>query len=125
MLTDPTEGSIEDGIIHTTKKMKSQYKIQGIPVVYLIDSQGIIKHVHVGFKEKDIQDIENTINKIMTGQTPPGLQSFCIQDAPAPDRFIQIIYIIRAALIVDDRLEGIACYFADYCRKVHHNFWRA
>jgi peroxiredoxin len=68
MLTDPTQGSPEDGIIHTSKDMKAQYKVQGIPVVYLIDSKGIIRHVHVGFKEKDIQDIEHTISELMPGQ---------------------------------------------------------
>ena len=44
--------------------MKSQYKVQAIPVVCLIDSEGIIQHAHTGFKEKDIEDIENTINDL-------------------------------------------------------------
>ena len=62
MLADPTEG--KDGVIRTAKDMKSEYKVQAIPVVYLIDSQGIIQHAHTGFKEKDIEDMENAINAI-------------------------------------------------------------
>ena len=62
MLADPTEG--EDDLIRKAKDMKSVYKAQSIPVVYLIDSKGIIQHAHLGFKEKDIEDIENAINAI-------------------------------------------------------------
>lgn len=62
MLADPTEGS--DDIIRTNKDMKAQYKVQAIPVVYLIDSEGIIQHAHTGFKEKDIEDIEAAINAL-------------------------------------------------------------
>jgi len=60
MLADPTEG--EDEMIRSAKDMKAKYKVQAIPVVYLIDSEGIIQHAHTGFKEKDIEDIENAIN---------------------------------------------------------------
>jgi thiol-disulfide isomerase/thioredoxin len=62
MLADPTQG--EDDLIRTTKDMKSRYKVQAIPVVYLIDSDGIIRHVHTGFKEKDIEDIETVIETL-------------------------------------------------------------
>ncbi len=62
MLADPTQGS--DDLIREAKDMKSQYRVQAIPVVYLIDSEGIIRHVHTGFKEKDIKDIETVIGII-------------------------------------------------------------
>jgi len=62
MLADPTEG--DDDVIRTAKDMKAQYKVQAIPVVYLIDSEGIIRHAHTGFKEKDIEDIESAINAL-------------------------------------------------------------
>ncbi len=62
MLADPTKG--EDELIRTARDMKSRYKVQAIPVVYLIDSKGIIQHAHTGFKEKDIEDIENAINDL-------------------------------------------------------------
>jgi thiol-disulfide isomerase/thioredoxin len=62
MLADPTEG--DDSMIRTAKEMKAKYKVQAIPVVYLIDSEGIIQHAHTGFKEKDIVDIENAITDL-------------------------------------------------------------
>jgi len=62
MLADPTEGS--SGIIRQAKDMKSHYQVQAIPVVYLIDSEGIIQHAHTGFREKDIQDIEMIISEL-------------------------------------------------------------
>jgi thiol-disulfide isomerase/thioredoxin len=62
MLADPTEG--EEDLIRTAKEMKAEYKVQAIPVVYLIDSEGIIQHAHTGFKEKDIVDIEKAINDL-------------------------------------------------------------
>lgn len=65
MLADPTEG--DDQLIRTSRDMKSAYKAQAIPVVYLIDSKGIIQHAHTGFKEKDIEDIENAINSLAKG----------------------------------------------------------
>ena len=62
MLADPTQG--DDNLIRTSKDMKSQYRVQAIPVVYLIDSNGTIRHVHTGFKEKDIEDIETAIGAL-------------------------------------------------------------
>jgi thiol-disulfide isomerase/thioredoxin len=62
MLADSTQG--DDDLIRTAKDMKSQYRVQAIPVVYLIDSEGIIRHVHTGFKEKDIDDIETVIEAL-------------------------------------------------------------
>ena len=67
MLCDPTEGSDTEEMIRTTKSMKSLYKIQGIPVVYLIDSKGIIQHVHVGFKEKDFEKLDTLIQSMTKG----------------------------------------------------------
>jgi thiol-disulfide isomerase/thioredoxin len=66
MLADPTEG--DENLIRTSKDMKAAYKAQAIPVVYLIDSKGIIRHAHTGFKEKDIEDIENAINSLAKGE---------------------------------------------------------
>lgn len=62
MLADPSQG--EDDLIRTTRDMKSRYKVQAIPVVYLINSRGTIQHVHTGFKEKDIEDIEIIIGNL-------------------------------------------------------------
>ena len=67
MLCDPTQGSDDETMIRTTKSMKSFYKVQGIPVVYLIDSRGIIQHVHVGFKEKDFEKLDTLIQSMIKG----------------------------------------------------------
>jgi thiol-disulfide isomerase/thioredoxin len=67
MLADPTEG--KDGLIRNSKDMKSGYKVQAIPVVYLIDSNGIVQHAHTGFKEKDITDIEAVIQTLSMGKS--------------------------------------------------------
>lgn len=61
LLADSTKGSEDDGIIRTSGDMKSKYKVQGIPVVYLINSKGIIEHVHLGFKKEHITEIDNAI----------------------------------------------------------------
>jgi thiol-disulfide isomerase/thioredoxin len=67
MLADPATGS-EQGLIRTAKDMKSLYKVQEIPVVYLIDSKGVIAHVHVGFKKEKITELENTIGEMIKGE---------------------------------------------------------
>lgn len=67
MLADPSSGS-EPGLIRTTKDMKSLYKVQTIPVVYLIDSKGVIAHVHVGFKKEYITELEKTTGEIIKGE---------------------------------------------------------
>jgi len=65
MLADPTKGEDGDNIIHSALDMKKEYKVQGIPVVYLIDKQGIITQVHTGFKKKHIAEIEHEIESII------------------------------------------------------------
>lgn len=65
MLADPTEGEEGDNIIHSALDMKKEYKVQGIPVVYLIDSQGIITHAHTGFKKEHVAEIEHAIESIV------------------------------------------------------------
>jgi len=67
MLADPTSGS-EKGFIRTARDMKSSYKVQEIPVVYLIDSKGVIAHVHVGFKKEQMTELEKTIGEIIKGE---------------------------------------------------------
>jgi len=67
MLADPTTGS-EQGLIRTTKDMKSSYKVQEIPVVYLIDSKGVIAYVHVGFKKEYITELEKKTEEIIKGE---------------------------------------------------------
>lgn len=67
MLAGPTTGSSEDGILRTPLDMKFKYGVDGIPVVLLVDTQGTIEHVHVGFKESYIEKIERAIEEILSG----------------------------------------------------------
>lgn len=70
MLADPTKGEEGDNILHTASDMKKAYKVQGIPVVYLIDSQGIITHAHTGFKKEHVAEIEHEIESIIAEKSP-------------------------------------------------------
>ncbi len=68
MLSEPTAGAADDGLIRTTQEMKAKYKVQDIPVVYLIDAKGTITHVHVGFKKEFIAEIETAVSKLVNGE---------------------------------------------------------
>ena len=68
MLADPTTGAAGDGLIRTTQDMKAKYKVQDIPVVYLIDAKGTITHVHVGFKKEYITEIEAAVAELVKGE---------------------------------------------------------
>ncbi len=67
MLADPTAGGPDDPILRSAKDMKSRYKVQEIPVVYLIDAKGKITHVHVGFKEEHIIELDAAVTAILGG----------------------------------------------------------
>jgi thiol-disulfide isomerase/thioredoxin len=61
MLADPPSGAAPDGVVCRAKDMKKTYEVQEIPVVYLIDATGTITHVHVGFKDEHIADLDKAI----------------------------------------------------------------
>ena len=65
MLADPTEGPEGDGIIRTARRMAEEYKVQEIPVVYLIDKKGNVVHAHIGFKKEEIAALENQIKSLL------------------------------------------------------------
>jgi thiol-disulfide isomerase/thioredoxin len=65
MLVDPPGSPAGEGIIQTTRSMVSQYKVQEIPVVYLINSKGVISHVHIGFKKEEITALDKTIGDLI------------------------------------------------------------
>jgi thiol-disulfide isomerase/thioredoxin len=67
MLADPPSSPGPEGVIRTAKDMKKRYEVQEIPVVYLIDSSGTITHVHVGFKEEHIAELDKAINALLGG----------------------------------------------------------
>jgi len=65
MLADPTEGMENDGIIRSARRMAEVYRVQEIPVVYLIDKKGNIVHAHIGFKKEEIASLENQIKNLL------------------------------------------------------------
>jgi len=67
MLADPPSGPGPEGGTRTAKDMKRRYEVQEIPVVYLIDSSGTITHVHVGFKEEHIAELDKAIKALIGG----------------------------------------------------------
>jgi thiol-disulfide isomerase/thioredoxin len=68
MLADPTTAAAGDTLVRTTQDMKAKYKVQDIPVVYLIDAKGTITHVHVGFKKEFIAEIEAAVVTLVKGE---------------------------------------------------------
>jgi thiol-disulfide isomerase/thioredoxin len=67
MLADPPSSASPEGIVRTAKDMKKKYEVQEIPVVYLIDSSGTITHVHVGFKEEYIAELDTAVKALLGG----------------------------------------------------------
>jgi thiol-disulfide isomerase/thioredoxin len=65
MLADPPSVAGPAGVASTAKEMKKRYDVQEIPVVYLIDSSGTITHVHVGFKEEHIAELDKGVNALL------------------------------------------------------------
>jgi thiol-disulfide isomerase/thioredoxin len=67
LLADPPSTAAPEGVIRTAKDMKKKYEVQEIPVVYLIDSSGTITHVHVGFKEEHLAELDKAVNALPGG----------------------------------------------------------
>jgi peroxiredoxin len=67
MLSDPTSGPASDGILHTAQDMKKPYDAIAIPVVYLINAEGTIVHVHQGFKQEHVVELEEAVKKCLAG----------------------------------------------------------
>lgn len=65
-LCSPVSSS-EAGLIRSPQEMASIYKVQEIPVVYLINREGKIVYAHVGFKEEYIKEIEKVISSLLSG----------------------------------------------------------
>lgn len=67
MLADPPERAAAADVIQTTKDMAGRYKVQEIPVVYLIDAAGVISHAHIGFKKEHITELDENIGALVKG----------------------------------------------------------
>lgn len=70
MLADPTSGPPGDSLVRTTSEMKAKYDIQSIPVVYIIDSAGIIRHVHEGFTKEHVAEMHEAVSALLEGKMP-------------------------------------------------------
>jgi peroxiredoxin len=46
-------------------KVPDAYGLETMPTSYLIDRDGVIRHVHEGFREGDIEDIRHEIVKLL------------------------------------------------------------
>ncbi len=68
MLAEQTTAHGPDNLARSAKDMKARYKVQEIPVVYLIDSRGKITHVHVGFKEEHIAELDAAVLSLLRGE---------------------------------------------------------
>lgn len=51
--------------LDTDNTVLTEYGVIGMPTSYLIDPKGIVRMVHMGFKEKDIEIIENELLSIL------------------------------------------------------------
>jgi len=61
ILADPAKGEGPPGVVRSAKDMKNRYKVQEIPVVYLVDPKGRITHVHIGFKEEFVEELDHAV----------------------------------------------------------------
>lgn len=67
ILADPPSGPVAGGAAGTAKDMKKRYGVQGIPVVYLIDSSGTVVHAHVGSTEEQMAGLDRAIAALLAG----------------------------------------------------------
>ena len=65
MLADPSKGGVAGGMVRSAKDIKKRYQVQEIPVVYLVDSKGRITHVHVGFKEEFVAELDQAVTGLV------------------------------------------------------------
>ena len=49
----------------TANEVLEAYGVQGMPTSYLVDPEGIVRKVHTGFREGDIEILEEEIRKLL------------------------------------------------------------
>ncbi len=54
----------------TESSLLEQYGVIGMPTSYLIDPQGVVRLVHMGFKDKDIAIIEAELTRVLDEAKP-------------------------------------------------------
>ena len=65
LLADPVKRDASERLITDARMAASAYKVRGIPTMYLFDSKGIIRAVHVGFAPGMESAIEEEIKKLV------------------------------------------------------------
>jgi len=66
LLAEPTNKSDkEDNFIRTPNQAKNKYQIQFVPTMYILDSKGIIKNVHIGLERDFPVSLENEIKEMI------------------------------------------------------------
>lgn len=46
-------------------ELASAFKVQGMPSSFLIDRNGVVRHTHVGFREKEVKTMEGNIQALL------------------------------------------------------------
>jgi cytochrome c biogenesis protein CcmG/thiol:disulfide interchange protein DsbE len=54
----------------TENEVLEQYGVRGMPTSFLIDSEGVVRMVHMGFRDNDIELIEAAVTGLLDAQTP-------------------------------------------------------
>jgi thiol-disulfide isomerase/thioredoxin len=67
MLSDPPDRPAAADAAQTTKDTAARYKVQEIPVVYIIDKTGVIVHSHIGFKKEQVPEWDRTAAALVAG----------------------------------------------------------
>ena len=65
LLSDPVPPLRDKKVITSPMKLALAYKVRGIPTMYIVDSKGIIRKVHVGFAPGMEKGIEEEIKKLL------------------------------------------------------------
>jgi thiol-disulfide isomerase/thioredoxin len=67
LLSDPPDQAAGADVVQTTKDMAGRYKVQEIPVVYIIDAAGVITHAHIGFKKDQVPELDEGVGALVGG----------------------------------------------------------
>lgn len=54
----------------TQNEVLEQYGVRGMPTSFLIDSEGVVRMVHMGFRDNDIKLIEAELTALLDAKTP-------------------------------------------------------
>jgi cytochrome c biogenesis protein CcmG/thiol:disulfide interchange protein DsbE len=54
----------------TKNEVLELYGVRGMPTSFLVDSEGVVRMVHMGFRDNDIVLIETAVTGLLDAQTP-------------------------------------------------------